>query len=44
MTSLYERIGGKEAVEAAVDRFYEKVLADPSINHFFTNTDMTRQR
>jgi len=42
--SLFKRIGGKKAVNAAVDLFYEKVLADPLINHFFKNTDMTRQR
>ena len=42
--SLYDRIGGKDAVNAAVDLFYEKVLADPVINHFFTNVDMDRQR
>ena len=41
--SLYERIGGKDAVNAAVDLFYEKVLADPRINHFFENVDMARQ-
>ncbi len=44
MSSLYERLGGEAAVTAAVDLFYDKVLADPRINHFFTNTDMTRQR
>ena len=38
--SLYERIGGKDAVNAAVDIFYAKVLADDSINHFFKKTDM----
>jgi len=42
--SLYQRIGGKNAVNAAVDLFYTKVLADPLINHFFENTDMIRQR
>ncbi|MCB1533108.1 MAG: group 1 truncated hemoglobin [Alphaproteobacteria bacterium] len=42
--SLFEKIGGKPAVDAAVDLFYEKVLADPRINHFFTDVDMTRQR
>lgn len=44
MTSLYERIGGKEAVEAAVDLFYQKVLADDRIKHIFGNTDMAAQR
>lgn len=31
-------------MEAAVDRFYEKVLADQRINGFFEGTDMARQR
>ena len=44
MSSLYERIGGEPAVNAAVDLFYDKVLADPRIKHFFVNTDMARQR
>lgn len=40
---LFERIGGKDAVNAAVDLFYDKVLADPRIKHFFENVDMPRQ-
>ena len=43
MTTLFEKIGGKEAVSAAVDIFYTKVLADESINHFFEKVDMDRQ-
>lgn len=35
MTSLYERLGGEAAVEAAVVRFYELVLLDPSLAPFF---------
>ena len=42
--SLYDRIGGKDAVNAAVDIFYTKVLADDRIKHFFDNVDMDRQR
>jgi hemoglobin len=42
--SLFERIGGAAAVDAAVDVFYRKVLADARISHFFTNVDMNRQR
>ncbi len=42
--SLYEEIGGKPAVDAAVDIFYAKILADDSINHFFTGMDMRQQR
>ncbi|MBT31317.1 MAG: group 1 truncated hemoglobin [Thalassobius sp.] len=41
--SLFERIGGMPAVNAAVDIFYKKVLEDESISHFFTNTDMNIQ-
>ncbi len=44
MSTLYERIGGEPAINAAVDLFYDKVLADERIKHFFTNTDMARQR
>lgn len=43
MTSLYERIGGEAAVNAAVDKFYEKVLADERIKHFFEGVDMAKQ-
>jgi hemoglobin len=41
-STLYQRIGGEIAVHAAVDRFYERVLADPSLNHFFINVNMAR--
>ncbi len=42
--SLFERVGGAAAVEAAVDLFYRKVLADPKINSFFESVDMDEQR
>jgi hemoglobin len=41
--SLYEKIGGEAAVDAAVDIFYRKVLADDRINQFFDGVDMERQ-
>ncbi|MFN0176521.1 MAG: group I truncated hemoglobin [Saprospiraceae bacterium] len=41
--SLFERIGGMNAVNAAVAIFYAKVLSDESISHFFNSTDMTAQ-
>lgn len=34
--TLYERIGGEPAVNAAVDIFYRKVLTDNRINRFLT--------
>lgn len=42
--SLYERIGGEAAVDAAVDLFYRKVLADDRISEFFDTVDMDGQR
>ena len=41
--SVFERIGGNEAVNAAVDIFYRKVLSDDSISHFFDDVDMEGQ-
>lgn len=41
--SLYQRIGGDAAVNAAVDLFYRKVLADKRINGFFEGVDMNQQ-
>ena len=41
--TLYERIGGEAAVNAAVDIFYRKVLTDYRINRFFDNVDMEKQ-
>jgi hemoglobin len=44
MANLYERLGGKAAVEAAVDNFYGKVLKDDRIKHFFDGVDIVKQR
>lgn len=41
--NLFDDIGGEKAVDAAVDVFYRKVLADGRINHFFEDVDMDRQ-
>eukprot|EP00659_Diplonema_papillatum_P013666 gene13666-21024_t len=41
---LYDRLGGAAAVNAAVDKFFAKVLADPRVNSFFDNVDMQKQR
>lgn len=41
--SLYDRLGGEAAVNAAVDLFYRKVLADDRISHFFDTVDMENQ-
>ncbi len=41
--TLFARIGGMNAVDAAVDIFYSKVMMDDRINHFFFHIDMNRQ-
>jgi hemoglobin len=41
--SIYSRIGGEEAVNAAVDIFYKKVLSDDRVNEFFDFIDMPSQ-
>ena len=41
--SLYERIGGEAAVNAAVEIFYKKVIADPLLQPFFAQTDLPAQ-
>lgn len=41
--SVYESIGGAAAVDAAVDIFYKKVLADDRISSFFDSVDMEGQ-
>ena len=40
--SLYERLGGKDAIVAVVDDFVGNVAADNRINHFFGKTDIPR--
>ena len=42
--TIYQQLGGKRAVDAAVEVFYDKVMADEGINHFFTGTDWERQK
>jgi hemoglobin len=41
--SLYERLGGENAIMAAVDLFYAKVMNDPLTRPFFETLDMRAQ-
>ena len=43
MSTLFEEIGGAGAIDAAVDIFYIKVMADDRIKHFFNGIDMEQQ-
>ena len=42
--SLYQKLGGKGAIDAAVELFYVKVLADKRVNHFFEDISMRKQK
>ena len=39
---LLEKIGGPAALEAAVEIFYEKIVADPNVAKFFDGVDMDK--
>jgi len=43
VTSLFERLGGVEAVNTAVDIFYRKMLSDGRVSGFFDGIDMDKQ-
>lgn len=43
-SSLYQKLGGKAAIDAAVDLFYVKMLADNRVKSIFDDVDMKRQR
>jgi hemoglobin len=40
--SLYDTLGGAAMVREAVDRFYLRVLDDPSLTAFFEGVDLSR--
>jgi hemoglobin len=42
--TLLDRIGGEGAVNLAVERFYDKVLADDLLAPFFAHSNMAQQR
>ncbi|HYX37380.1 MAG TPA: group 1 truncated hemoglobin [Oligoflexus sp.] len=43
MVSLYEKLGGQNAVDAVVETFYRKVLTDERVMDFFDDVDMDNQ-
>ncbi len=42
MTTIYDQIGGAEALETVVEDFYRRVLADGELSGFFTGANMAR--
>jgi hemoglobin len=40
--TLYEVVGGTDALKLAVERFYERVVADPQLAHYFQGQEIPR--
>ena len=42
--SLYERLGQQVGIRTAVDDFYQRVVGDPQLAHYFERTDLAQLR
>lgn len=42
--TLFERVGGEQAISGLIDEFYDRVVADPDLKPFFKNTSMEKLR
>lgn len=42
--SLYDQLGQQPGITTAVDQFYERVLSDPSLAHYFADADVDKVR
>ena len=40
--AIYDEIGGPDAVAAAVDEFYRRLLADPEVAPYFAGVELAR--
>ena len=41
-STIYDEIGGAQAVDVVVEAFYQRLLADPGLLSYFEGRDMTR--
>ena len=42
MCSLYARLGGGDAIRAAVDEYFDRLLGDPELARYFAGRDVGR--
>lgn len=40
--SLYDRLGGKNGIQSAVELFYDKIKDDSRVSHYFQHVDFTK--
>ena len=38
--TLFDKLGGEKAIDIAVDLFYDRILKDKRVDHFFSHTNM----
>ena len=38
MISLYEKLGSAEAINSLTDKYFDYILADSNLSHFYKNT------
>ena len=43
-STLFDRIGGRPVLVAAVEIFYQRVLNDPIVSSFFVGLDLKKQK
>jgi truncated hemoglobin YjbI len=44
MTTLFDKLGGQAGLEGAVFIFYDKMLKDPRVAHYFHGVDIEAQQ
>ena len=42
--TLFERVGGEQAIAKLIDEFYDRVLVDPELKPFFKDTSVDKLR
>ena len=42
--SLFNRIGGQEAITLITNKFFDYLIADPTVNVVFKNIDIKKKR
>ncbi len=42
--TLFDRLGGSDKIEQVVDHLYGSIMADDRLNHFFSKTDIDKQK